>query len=90
MILVSEPNISPILPKVTSDEIDPREDDDEERDAVIEREVPPHHGYNFYFLVSEPLVGVTGVLAGAGVVGVAGVAGVVGVVAELEDLESVL
>ena len=44
MILVSEPNISPILPKVTSDEIDPLEDDDKERDAEIERDVPPHHG----------------------------------------------
>lgn len=35
---------SNLLPKVTSDEIDPREDDNTERDAEIKRDVPPHHG----------------------------------------------
>jgi len=33
-----------ILPKVTQDEIDPREDDDSRRDAEIEGDRPPHHG----------------------------------------------
>jgi len=32
------------LPKVTQDEIDPREDDDSKRDSEIESDRPPHHG----------------------------------------------
>ncbi len=38
---MSDPNI---LPKVTQDEIDPREDDDSQRDNEIEDDKPPHHG----------------------------------------------
>lgn len=38
---MSDPNI---LPKVTQDEIDPREDDDSQRDNEIENDKPPHHG----------------------------------------------
>ena len=34
---------SHILPKVTEDEIDPREDDDELREAEIIADKPPHH-----------------------------------------------
>ena len=34
---------SHILPKVTQDEIDPREDDDELRIAEIAADKPPHH-----------------------------------------------
>jgi hypothetical protein len=33
-----------ILPKVTQDEIDSREDDDSKRDLEIESDRPPHHG----------------------------------------------
>ncbi len=33
-----------ILPKITHDEIDPREDDDSKRDSEIESDRPPHHG----------------------------------------------
>ena len=35
---------SNILPKVTHDEIDPREDDEALREAQIEADRPPHHG----------------------------------------------
>lgn len=35
---------SDILPKVTQDEIDPREDDDALREAEITADRPPHHG----------------------------------------------
>lgn len=35
---------SNILPKVTSDEIDPREDDSRRRDEEIAGDKPPHHG----------------------------------------------
>lgn len=35
---------SNILPKVTQDEIDPREDDEALREAQIEADQPPHHG----------------------------------------------
>jgi hypothetical protein len=35
---------SNILPKVTQDEIDPREDDLDRRDAEIAGDKPPHHG----------------------------------------------
>lgn len=34
---------SHILPKVTQDEIDPREDDEALRDDEISRDKPPHH-----------------------------------------------
>ena len=34
---------SNILPKVTQDEIDPRENDDELREAEISADKPPHH-----------------------------------------------
>ena len=34
---------SNILPKVTQDEIDPREDDDAAREAEIAADRPPHH-----------------------------------------------
>ena len=35
---------SNILPKVTQDEIDPRDDDDALREAEIAADKPPHHG----------------------------------------------
>jgi hypothetical protein len=35
---------SNILPKITQDEIDPREDDLARRDAEIAGDKPPHHG----------------------------------------------
>jgi hypothetical protein len=38
---MSDPNI---LPKITQDEIDPREDDGLKRDQEIEGDRPPHHG----------------------------------------------
>jgi hypothetical protein len=34
---------SDILPKVTQDEIDPREDDEAKREADLEANKPPHH-----------------------------------------------
>jgi hypothetical protein len=38
---MSDPNI---LPKVTQDEIDPRDDDSPRRDEEIQGDKPPHHG----------------------------------------------
>ena len=35
---------SNILPKVSADEIDPREDDEAKREAEINADKPPHHG----------------------------------------------
>jgi len=35
---------SQILPKVTEDEADPREDDDALRETEIAADKPPHHG----------------------------------------------
>jgi hypothetical protein len=35
---------SNILPKVTQDEIDPREDDEARREDEIAADKPPHHG----------------------------------------------
>ncbi len=37
---MSDPNI---LPKVTQDEIDPRDDDSRRRDEEIQGDKPPHH-----------------------------------------------
>lgn len=34
---------SEILPQVTQDEIDPREDDEARREAEIAADKPPHH-----------------------------------------------
>ena len=34
---------SEILPQVTQDEIDPREDDEAKREAEIAADKPPHH-----------------------------------------------
>ena len=35
---------SNILPKLSADEIDPREDDEAKREAEIAADKPPHHG----------------------------------------------
>ena len=35
---------SDILPKVTQDEIDPRDNDEAKREAEIAADKPPHHG----------------------------------------------
>jgi hypothetical protein len=41
---VLKPELKKILPTLTKDEEDPREDDDWRRDAEIARDRPPHHG----------------------------------------------
>jgi len=39
-----KPELTKILPTLTNDEVDPREDDDWRRDAEMLRDRPPHHG----------------------------------------------
>ncbi len=40
----AKPELKKILPTLTKDEEDPREDDNWRRDAEMLRDRPPHHG----------------------------------------------
>ena len=42
--VVAKPELKKILPTLTKDEEDPREDDNWRRDAEMLRDRPPHHG----------------------------------------------